>query len=352
MRSKNNWSGDLQTIIDLYYTEVDVTLDKYRDELLNKIIASKSIAIFTHPNPDADAIASSYLVFELIKRYNKKGEVYLFEPLPHGLTWLATDYRHHFIEYSQSPVLGEDILVLFVDIGTPSRIGPLWKEVIRRNLGYILIDHHLNSQYSQSAILANSVIVSSPTFVSTTELLWRLFRTKLKISPKLATLILAGILADTDGKLRQNIPARVDLAVGYLKELGADENAVIRELFRSYDATFLQMEWRILQRFVIVNRVAVLIINNEEYLSENNNGNVLDAGELAERLRVIAGIDHSCVMIEKTKGTWRVSLRSHDASFNVSEIANIFGGGGHRDAAAFTTDLSPDEVLYRIQEKA
>ncbi|MFZ0342547.1 MAG: DHHA1 domain-containing protein, partial [Gaiellaceae bacterium] len=44
------------------------------------------------------------------------------------------------------------------------------------------------------------------------------------------------------------------------------------------------------------------------------------------------------------------SLRSSLDELDVSAIARRFGGGGHRQAAGFSTDLPLDEIVARIRE--
>jgi phosphoesterase RecJ-like protein len=41
-------------------------------------------------------------------------------------------------------------------------------------------------------------------------------------------------------------------------------------------------------------------------------------------------------------------LRSSVEELDVSAIARTFGGGGHRQAAGFTSDLSIEEITRRI----
>lgn len=57
------------------------------------------------------------------------------------------------------------------------------------------------------------------------------------------------------------------------------------------------------------------------------------AGELCERP---GGFFGACYF-EVGKGRWQYSLRSR-GDFDVSEIAKVFGGGGHKNAAGFTVD--------------
>jgi phosphoesterase RecJ-like protein len=47
----------------------------------------------------------------------------------------------------------------------------------------------------------------------------------------------------------------------------------------------------------------------------------------------------------------KVSLRSTDGEVDVSAIARAGGGGGHRQAAGFTTELRDDELVAFLREQ-
>ena len=51
------------------------------------------------------------------------------------------------------------------------------------------------------------------------------------------------------------------------------------------------------------------------------------------------------------RGVRRVSLRATDDEVDVSAIARAFGGGGHRRAAAFSSDLAPAELIDAIRAR-
>jgi phosphoesterase RecJ-like protein len=73
-----------------------------------------------------------------------------------------------------------------------------------------------------------------------------------------------------------------------------------------------------------------------------------DAGEeetegIAESLRAVDGVEAAAVVREQSSGPRvRVSLRS--SALDVSAIAALRGGGGHRLAAGFSSDESAEEV--------
>jgi phosphoesterase RecJ-like protein len=47
----------------------------------------------------------------------------------------------------------------------------------------------------------------------------------------------------------------------------------------------------------------------------------------------------------------KVSLRATDDRVDVSIIARGFGGGGHRQAAGFTTDVPMDELVEHLRRE-
>ena len=56
-------------------------------------------------------------------------------------------------------------------------------------------------------------------------------------------------------------------------------------------------------------------------------------------------------MREDEDGTYKISLRSND-TVNVSDIAEVFDGGGHDRAAGCTSDLSFDVTVKKLVKEA
>ena len=65
-------------------------------------------------------------------------------------------------------------------------------------------------------------------------------------------------------------------------------------------------------------------------------------------VRALEGTEVAAVIRDKTDGgraARKVSLRSSDGGVDVSAIARLHGGGGHRRAAGFGSDLSYPELV-------
>jgi phosphoesterase RecJ-like protein len=55
------------------------------------------------------------------------------------------------------------------------------------------------------------------------------------------------------------------------------------------------------------------------------------------------------LLADDRKGVRKVSMRSTDGSVDVSRIARVLGGGGHRQAAGASTELTPDDLVATIR---
>ena len=74
---------------------------------------------------------------------------------------------------------------------------------------------------------------------------------------------------------------------------------------------------------------------------------------IIDHLRSVEGTKVAALAREVESGGIRkkVSLRSTDGEVDVSAIARAGGGGGHRQAAGFTTELSDDELVAFLREQ-
>ncbi len=63
------------------------------------------------------------------------------------------------------------------------------------------------------------------------------------------------------------------------------------------------------------------------------------------RERVVAALVRERLCPNEAPSTRKVSLRSSDGRVDVSAIAREVGGGGHRQAAGFTTEMGSEEIV-------
>ena len=80
------------------------------------------------------------------------------------------------------------------------------------------------------------------------------------------------------------------------------------------------------------------------------NGRKEDTEGIVEKLISFKEAEVSLFLREDKIGVIKGSMRSkHD--IDVNKIASIFGGGGHRKAAGFTSELPAEEIIKKVLER-
>jgi phosphoesterase RecJ-like protein len=170
------------------------------------------------------------------------------------------------------------------------------------------------------------------------------------LSPEIATNLLAGIYADT-GSLRYGNTSKKTLNVASrLLEAGANLALISEKLFGAYSISSVKLQALALSQIRIENKVAWVVVTKQ--MLEEASATSEDADGLAEKGRDIEGVRISAsVRYSPEEDLWRISLRTHDKSVDLSSVAAEFGGGGHKAAAAFRWRKSYDELESRLFSK-
>jgi phosphoesterase RecJ-like protein len=145
---------------------------------------------------------------------------------------------------------------------------------------------------------------------------------------------MAGIIGDTGSFRYASTAPSTFLAARDLMLRGARPDLLAQELFANHSlaAVRLQAEAMVGIKMLCGGTFAEVIVTQE--MLTRLGATILDADSLAERARDIEGVKVA-VLLKQDEEMWRVSLRSRQDGVDVSAIAQLFGGGGHKPAAAF-----------------
>jgi phosphoesterase RecJ-like protein len=177
-------------------------------------------------------------------------------------------------------------------------------------------------------------------------------------TPTIADALYVGLVTDTGKFMYENTGERAHLMAAELIAAGVDVGAIYRRLYEDMPYSKLELlalglanlsrhdDGRL--TFTIVHREDFLAADAEESYSEG----------LIDHLRSVQGTKVAAVArellapgndIEPIRK--KVSLRATDGEVDVSVIARAGGGGGHRQAAGFTTELSEEELVAFLREQ-
>lgn len=288
------------------------------------------IAIISHRNPDADSIGSNLALYELLTRQGKQVTPVCVDPMPSEVKFLENleKYQQEF-----NP-LALDLLIC-VDAGSSKQTGfldkyPELKNIVATKLPLINIDHHAsNENYG-------TINLVLPNAASTTMIIYELLQLwDEKITKSIATALLSGLYYDTGSFMHSNTSEEVYQVAGQLMQRGADFKTIARKLFRSHSMTKLRLWGELLNDLKQTDK-NIVVAGLQEKDFKRLNATAEDISGAIDYLSMAKDNEFAAMLIEDGKGNVRGSLRSRKNDHNLSEIAALLGGGGHKKASGFT----------------
>src|SRR5437667_720024 len=302
--------------------------------------------LVTHENPDGDALGSLLAMKLALDQLGKDSIMVLHTdaPLPgeYGFMPLAELRRRWPDDVS------ERVLVA-LDCANESRIGD--QDVLGRVPLTVNVDHHHdNTRFAQINLIV-------PDASSTGEVLRDILRELgVELTPEIAEALYIALVTDTGRFQYTNTTPKALRLAAELVEAGADVHRIFQGVYESVQFAKLKLLARALDRAQVYEGGAIVV----SYLLRTDFAEVGAAEPYSEGLldylRAVEGAEMAVLIREPPRRdgegpTRRVSLRSSVDELDVSAIARRSGGGGHRQAAGFSSDASVDEVTEFVRRE-
>ncbi len=299
--------------------------------------------VVTHENPDGDALGSLLAATLALRQLGK--DVVMYHA---GETPLPREYA--FMPLAElareRPVDASERVLLAVDCAKEDRIGD--EAVLALAQLVLNLDHHHdNTRFGD----VNLIVADAS---STGEVLRDVFaELGVELTPELAEPLYIALVTDTGRFQYANTTPKALRLAAELVEAGADIHAVFQQVYESVEFAKLKLLARALDRAEVLEGGRIVV-------SHLVRGDFADAGAsepysegIIDYLRAVEGAELALLIREQmSQGapTYKGSLRSSIDELDVSVIARRFGGGGHRQAAGFSTDLALAETVEKIRE--
>jgi phosphoesterase RecJ-like protein len=297
--------------------------------------------VVTHENPDGDALGSLLAMSLALHQLGKDAVMYL-----PGQTPLPQEYAFMPLAelLRERPEDAAKRVLVAVDCAKEDRIGD---ESVRSQAPLVLdIDHHHdNTRFGDVNLIV-------PDASSTGEILRDLFaELGVELTPELAEPLYIALVTDTGRFQYANTTPKSLRLAAELVEAGADVHAVFQEVYESVEFAKLKLLARALERAVVVEggRIVVSHLLRTDF-AEVGAAEPYSEG-IIDYLRAVEGAELAVLIREQLHGpyAYKGSLRSSIDELDVSVIARGFGGGGHRQAAGFSSDAPLEEIVERIR---
>ena len=302
---------------------------KKRKALLKKIKHAKKIFIMAHKNLDLDALGSSIGLYKILK--SKKKECYI----------IIDDKRHELgvekilkeLDGCIDIIRGEKIkeklhkneknnLLVILDTNKKELVQS--EEALKLFSNKVIIDHHTLGKTT----IKDAYIIQDEESSSTCEMITNLIEAyDVEIDPYFATIILSGIVLDTNNFMLKTSKETFYSAY-YLTSLGASAKKV-QYLLKQDIEEYTERE-KLLSKLEVINDKIAFTKATAKTIYRRE-----ELAKLADTLLFFNNIEASFVIGKIDKNTVGVSARSL-GNYNISKILESLGGGGDEDAGAVT----------------
>jgi bifunctional oligoribonuclease and PAP phosphatase NrnA len=302
--------------------------------------AATTIAVICHVHPDADTIGAGLALATVLDKCDKRVEVSFAAPetLPQSLRSLPGCH----LLVSPDAMRRDVDLVVTVDVPSAKRLGAL-SDFASPGQQLLVIDHHASNDMFGTANFVD------PSADSTTLLVAELLDAWGKpIDAEVAHCIYAGLTTDT-GSFRW-ASARAFRLAARLVEIGVDNAAISRTLMDSHPFVWLPMLSRVLgSAQLLPDAVGGLglvyaVVDNQDWISSRPE----EVESIVDIVRTTQQAEVAAVFKEVDPQRWSVSMRAK-ADVDLAAVASVFGGGGHRLAAGYSTSGSIDDAVASLR---
>ena len=316
-------------------------------EVLEELRQAEKLLITTHENPDGDALGSLLAMHWVLEQLGKDSLMFM-SPDEFPLPW---EYRSWSFDRGMTGEPPEDVAertIVFLDCGNIDRMPVDFLK--REGLHVLNIDHHHdNTRFGT----VNLVV---PHASCTAEIVWGLAKELgAQITPEIADALYVALVTDTGRFMYENTTPEAHRMACELIEAGVEPHTVYRRLYEDLPFRRLLLLQRALASVERLDdgTITLACLTKDDF--EQTGSPETDSEGIVDHVRAVEGTKVAVLvrdlLADERRGLRKVSLRATDGSVDVSQIARQMGGGGHPQAAGFSTPLSYDELVASLREQ-
>jgi phosphoesterase RecJ-like protein len=309
------------------------------EEVAAELRSRDRFLLTAHEGPDGDALGSLLGMHHLLGQLGKDSVMFMAAkefPLPIEYRFLPLEEVFH-----EAPADMADRTIVFLDCGNVDRM-PVDFLTAGDNFRINVDHHHDNTLFGDVNLLDTAAS-------STAEIVYRL-ATALgaEITPEIASALYVGLVTDTGKFMYENTNAHTHRIAAELIDAGVAVDETYRRLYEHVPLEKLRLLSRALdgiQRHCD-GQLVLTYITEADY-EATGAGEEMTEG-IIDHLRSVEGAKVAALIRDqgdRGRSARKASLRSSGGEVDVSAVARRHGGGGHKRAAGFSTDLELEQLI-------
>jgi phosphoesterase RecJ-like protein len=312
------------------------------EQVAAELRSRERFLLTAHEGPDGDALGSLLGMHYLLTQLGKDSVMFMAAkefPLPIEYRFLPLEEVFH-----EPPADMADRTVVFLDCGNIDRM-PL---DFLGNGGSAIVNidhHHDNTRFGDFNLVDTEASCTAEIVYELAVLLGA------RVTKEMALALYVGLVTDTGKFMYENTDASTHRIAAELIDAGVNVGDTYQRLYEHVPMEKVRLVARALEGIQrhCDERLALTYIAAADYQATGA-GEEMTEG-IIDHLRSIEGVKVAAVVRDlgdRGRAARKVSLRSSDGDVDVSAIARHSGGGGHKRAAGFSTDLELDDLVAFI----
>lgn len=304
-------------------------------DLIKHIQKASYILIAGHISPDGDAIGACTAMGLILEQLNKEYSILLEKP--------GEQYENlldHVKVLSEVPTRKCDLFIA-LDCADIDRLG-VFKSVHDGATISWNVDHHIsNTNYS----LYNHVDSNAS---SASEIVFNIYKeSKVVLNPIIAQAIYTGIVYDTAAFKHSNTTPKTLAIASELLEQPFDFSNIIQKMFYAHPFVAIKLQGAAIKNMESYYDDSLIISTLSQEEIQKYSDDTDGTGGIVNVLKNVKGSKVALFLYEKSENEIKVSMRSEDP-YDVCEVAQKFGGGGHKKAAGATINSTLEQAKEQI----
>lgn len=308
---------------------------------LNK---AKTVALICHANPDGDTICSAIALAVALKKLGKTAEVFCDDNLPSKLS---------FLPYSDIVNVGgmkKYELAVAIDCSDAERFNYVGKYFNKADARLVIDHHKTNAKFADYTLCDSSASATAELIFWVIKKLEKQNNVQL-FDEKIAELIFSGIVTDSGCFSFSNTTAETLWIASELKKYDFFADVAIYNLIKNKSVNQFKLKNKVLNnaKFFEEDQIGIITFRTDDF-KETNTSSEDTEGVIVDLINVNS-VKIAFSVAEVYDKYFRVSIRTKN-NIDASQIAAVFGGGGHAKAAGCRLSGFYEDVVDKLLKAA
>jgi phosphoesterase RecJ-like protein len=297
-------------------------------QFVDLVRSHERFLLTSHVRPDCDALGSELGLAGILEALGKDVQIVNAQAAPPNLQFIDPQRKLKTLDVDvrREQLAGIEVLMV-LDTSAWAQLGAMADVVRTTNAKKAILDHHISQDDLGAELFKDTQAEATGRLVfEAAEHLG------VKLTPEIAAPIFAALATDTGWFRFASTTGLTYRVAGALTDAGASPSRIYTSLYEQDTLPRLQLTGRILARAQtdLDGRLIHTAVLREDF--EATGALPSDTEDIINMTLEVAGTQVAVILVEQPGGGFKISFRSR-SRVDCSQLAQQFGGGGHKAAA-------------------